>query len=57
MEALERISPVGQRLTAEDERLAGLVERPSQIMAQTAPLGRPHVLVDAEGVILRKRCY
>lgn len=57
LEILAQISPVGQRLTPEDERLAGLVERPGQTLTQTAPLGRPHVSVDARGIILKKRCY
>jgi hypothetical protein len=57
VEILERISSVGQVLTAEDERLAGLIERPGQPVTQTAPLGRPHVTVDADDIIVRKRCY
>ena len=57
MEILERISPVGQSLTSEDEKMAGLVERPGQPMAQIAPLGRPHVTVDVHGIIVGKRCY
>lgn len=57
LEILARISPVGQRLTPEDEKLAGLVERPGQTQMQTAPLGRPHVTVDDDGIILKRRCY
>ena len=57
LEIAERISPVGQPLTSEDERLAGMVERPGQQRGAIARLGRPHVAVDARGVILEKRCY
>jgi hypothetical protein len=57
MEILERISPIGQALTPEDEKMAGLVERPGQPTVQTAPLGRPHVTVDVHGIIVKKRCY
>jgi hypothetical protein len=57
LEIAERISPVGQPLTPEDERLAGMVERPGQQRVAIAYLGRPHVAVDARGIILEKRCY
>jgi hypothetical protein len=57
MEILERVSPVGQPLTSEDEQMAGLIERPGQLMTQIAPLGRPHVTVDIRGIIVGKRCY
>jgi len=57
MEILQQISPVGQPLTPEDEQLAGLIERPGQPMVAIAPLGRPHVTVDAYDIILAKRCY
>jgi hypothetical protein len=57
LEILQQISPVGQPLTPEDERLAGLVERPGQPTVAIAPLGRPHVTLDARDIILAKRCY
>jgi hypothetical protein len=57
MVILRQMSPVGRPLTPEDERLAGMVERPGQPRVAIARLGRPHVSVDINGIILEKRCY